>query len=63
MSTFQFIDAERANHPVARLCRVLGVSRSGFYAWQGRPPSARSRSDRQLATRIGATVVLGAVVP
>ena len=57
MSTFQFIDAERANHPVARLCRVLGVSRSGFYAWRGRPPSARSRSDRQLATRIQAVLV------
>lgn len=53
MSCFQFIDAERANHPVARLCRVLEVSRSGFYAWQGRPPSARSGSDRQLAMRIG----------
>lgn len=53
MSCFQFIDAERANHPVARLCRVLEVSRSGFYAWQGRPLSARSCSDRQLAMRIG----------
>ena len=52
MSTFQFTQAERANHPVARLCRVLGVSRSGFYAWQGRPPSARATGDRRLAVRI-----------
>ena len=36
------------------MCRVLGVSPSGFYAWQTRPPSARSRSDVQLALRISA---------
>ncbi len=49
---FQFIDAERANHPVAIMCRVLEVSRSGFYAWGRRSASARSRADRALAERV-----------
>jgi putative transposase len=34
------------------MCRVLGVSRSGFHAWQVREPSARSREDARLAARI-----------
>ena len=36
------------------LCRALSVSRSGFHAWQGRPPSARARSDARLAVVIQA---------
>ena len=38
--------------PVAVLCRVLGVSRSGFYAWNRRAPSRRSSQDQELARRI-----------
>ena len=34
------------------LCRCLGVARSGFYAWQRRPPSVRSRQDVQLLHRL-----------
>ena len=48
MRTFRFIAAERANHRVRTLCRVLGVSRSGFYAWATRPPSRRDVDDRTL---------------
>ena len=52
--TYRFIAAEKVNHAVALLCRVLRVSRSGFYAWRTREPSARSVADDQLASRIAA---------
>ncbi len=39
---------------MSALCRALGVSRSGFHAWQGRIPSARSQSDARLAAVIRA---------
>lgn len=46
--TFAFIAAEKAVFPVEVLCHTLGVSRSGFYAWQRRPESARAVADRRL---------------
>ena len=39
-------------HPVATMCRLLGVSASGYYAWQGRAPSARAESDGAMLDRI-----------
>lgn len=36
------------------MCRLLGVSRSGYYAWRRRPPSARARADQGLSRRIRA---------
>jgi transposase InsO family protein len=36
------------------MCALLGVSRSGFYAWSGRPESTRRREDRRLAVEIRA---------
>ena len=39
-------------YPVATMCRLLGVSTSGYYAWQGRAPSARTESDEALLDRI-----------
>jgi putative transposase len=41
-------------HTVSRLCRVLNVAPSGYYAWCKRPPSARRRSDILLGDRIEA---------
>ena len=49
---YGFIEAEKANHRIGILCRVLNVSRSGFYGWKSRPPSARSRADASLTERI-----------
>jgi hypothetical protein len=43
---------ERANYPVAVLCRMLEVSNSGYYAWRCRPPSKRSRQDYALTEKI-----------
>lgn len=52
MSIFRLIDAEKASYPVAVLCRMLGVSESGYYAWRSRPPSKRSREDPTLTEKI-----------
>jgi transposase InsO family protein len=52
VSRFRFIAAEKANHKVVTMCRVLQVSRSGFYAWSGRPPSPRALRDRELIEQI-----------
>ena len=41
--------AEKANYSVALMCRVLGVSRSGLYAWERRGPSARHKADAELS--------------
>ena len=52
MSRYRLIDEEKANFPVSALCRVLGVSRSGYYDWRGRPPSRRARQDAGLSKSI-----------
>ena len=50
---FVFIAKHRTIWPVAWLCDALGVSGSGFHAWLNRSPSARSRSDEELAAGEG----------
>lgn len=52
---FRFIDAEKANYPIILMCKCLSVSRSGYYAWLRRAPSARSREDEQLKPKIVAS--------
>src|SRR3954469_17551848 len=49
---FRFVAAKKAEHSIKTMCRVLGVSRSGFHAWASRPPSARAREDERLLKRI-----------
>ena len=51
---FAFIAAEKACFPVALMCRVLAVSRAGFYAWRRRPVARRIDQDGVLAVRIAA---------
>jgi putative transposase len=47
-----FIAAEKTNFPVAVLCRVFGVSRTGFHNWQRRAPSDRALTDAWLTEQI-----------
>jgi hypothetical protein len=54
VSVFRFIAAEKANHPISLMCRLLGVSRAGFHAWERREPSARELADAGLLERIRA---------
>jgi putative transposase len=49
---FAFIGAEKARHSVPTLCRMLRVSRSGYYAWRRRGPSRRALEDARLGTLI-----------
>ena len=52
MKCFRFIAAEKAQYPISQLCRALGVSRSGFHAWERRAPSDRDLADAWLSRRI-----------
>ena len=52
MTRFAFIDAQKAHHDVTALCRLLKVSRSGFYAWRARPLSPAAVADEVLTEQI-----------
>ena len=52
MSRYRFVEDHQAAYPVSRLCRLVGVSRSGFYAWRGRRVSARDAANGRLLTQI-----------
>ena len=49
---FQFIEDRRDEFPVTRMCQVLVVSPSGYYAWRKRPPSARKMANQELYKKI-----------
>lgn len=52
MSSFQLIEAEKTGFPIHLMCRMLGVSRSGYYDWKGRPPSKSNRGNAALTETI-----------
>src|SRR3982074_348465 len=52
MSRLRFIAAQKVSYSVVRLCSVLEVSTSGFYIWERRQPSQRSRHDAALTEHI-----------
>jgi putative transposase len=51
---YQFIQAHQKEFPVQRLCQVLAVSPSGYYAWRERPESAQAQANRKLLVEIRA---------
>lgn len=51
-SVFEFIDGEKANYPIVKMCGWAGVSRSGFYEWRGRPVSATAERRAGLAVKV-----------
>jgi len=51
---FQFIEDHQDEFPVSRMCKVLDVSRSGYYAWRGRPPSEREMANQELYKKVKA---------
>jgi putative transposase len=46
------VSDHQADYPIATMCRVLGVSPSGYYAWRKRQPSPRSKADTDLTAEI-----------
>jgi putative transposase len=51
---FAFIAEQEVAFSVSAMCQALGVTRSGYYAWKRRPPSASSKADAQLAVKVTA---------
>ena len=55
---FQLIDAAKKEFPVQRLCKVLGVSQSGYFAWRSRPACQRQREDLVLLAHVRSAFAL-----
>lgn len=55
---FQLIDAAKEEFPVQRLCKVLEVSQSGYFAWKSRPASRRQRGDLVLLAHVRSAFAL-----
>ena len=60
---FEFIHVEKATYPVEMLCRILEVSRSGYYRWRDAQPSLRSKEDEMLKLEIKAGSLLDFSIP
>jgi hypothetical protein len=51
-SKYEFIDGEKANYPITKMCLWAGVSKSGFYDWRNRPLSATAERREELAVDV-----------
>jgi putative transposase len=52
VTAFRFVEREKVHHHVVTLCRVLGVSPSGYWAWAGRPARPRPADEAALVAAI-----------
>jgi putative transposase len=52
VTAYRLISAEKARTPIFMSCRLLGVSRSGYYEWAANVPCERARVDAELVERI-----------
>ena len=55
---FRFIDQAKEEFPAHRLCKVLGVSQSGYFAWKDRPASHRQREDMVMLAHVRSAYAL-----
>jgi putative transposase len=55
---FTLVDQAKEEFPVHRLCDVLGVSQSGYFAWKGRPASERQHQDMVLLAHVRSSFAL-----
>ena len=49
---YGFMEEQREKYKVGSMCKVLKVSRSGYYAWRSRPLSRRQRDNQELLGHI-----------
>ena len=55
---FALVDQAKKDFPVHRLCRVLGVSQSGYFAWKDRPASRRQQGDMVMLAHVRSSFAL-----
>ena len=56
--SFRLVDEAKKEFPVHRLCRALGVSQSGYFAWKGRPACRRQHGDMVLLAHVRSAFAL-----
>ena len=49
---YRFVEVRQQEYPVRRMCALLGISRSGYYAWKKRKPSQRAKRNEELVEEI-----------
>lgn len=55
---FALVDQAKKDFPVHRLCRVLGVSQGGCFAWKDRPACRRQRDDMVMLVHVRSAFAL-----